>query len=168
MIAFIDKHFMFDMLGMDEGNAGIGVKQILTSDIFDGNGYNKYASHNFKDRLIAVQFGQKVSIGNVAGRDQLVPVKQWMTDLIIKQAEEHLLIMPNVDYDPDTENQFRNHTYSIASNGNVVYSKSDMYPDHIVDAVRTAFNAKCSANMPKRRRWTVGASFRSRGSGGWR
>jgi hypothetical protein len=168
LIAAFDKHFMFDMLGMDQGNAGIAVEQMLKSDLFSGNGYNKYASHNFKDRLVAVQFGQKVSIGNVAGRDQIVPVKQWMTDLIIKQAEEKLLILPNIDYDPDIENQFRNHTYSIGANGTIIYSKSDMYPDHCVDAVRTAFYAKCTSTLPKKRAWPTGSTFKSRGNGGWR
>jgi hypothetical protein len=169
MIAFLDRHFAFEALGMDEGNAGQSVKHMLTSDIVEGStGFNKYASHNFKKRLMAIQFGQTVNIGSINGQVQKVPAKQWMTDLIIKQAEQKLLIMPSVKYDPDIENQFRNHTYSIGANGTIVYAKSSIYPDHCIDAVRTAFHAKCTSILPSRRKWPTGNAFKPNSSGGWR
>lgn len=169
IIAHLDTHYMFEILGMDEGNAGVAVKQILQGiNIFDRGSFNKYASHDFAHRLRPVQFGEKFTLGKVLGKEQKVPVKQWMTDLIIKQAEEGLLIMPNLEDDDELENQFRNHTYSYSSNGTIIYSKSQIFPDHIVDAVRTVFFAKQFALLPKARQFSVGSAFKSRGTGGWK
>jgi hypothetical protein len=169
MIAFLDRTYMFDALGMDEGGNGLSLKQMLqTANVFDKTGYNKYAQHRFDMRLHAINFGQKMILGKQFGKDQSVPAKQWMTDLIVKQAEDKLLYLPNLDYDKEVENQFRNHTYSLSSNGTVIYSKSDIYPDHIVDAIRTAFYARQHTFLPKARKWSVGSTFRSNGSGGWR
>lgn len=168
MIALLDTHFLFESLGMDKGNAGQAVADILRSSISDVTGYNKYASHRFQTRLVAMQFGEKITLGKINGEKQILPVKEWMTNLIIKQAEEGLLIMPGLDYDDEVENQFRNHTYSIASSGAIIYSKSSVYPEHIIDAARCAFLARGVTMLPKKRNWAVGSTFKSRGSGGWR
>lgn len=168
MIALLDTHFLFNAMGMDRGNAGESVYHSLTTSIEDSTGYNKFKLHDFATRMIPVQFGQSVELGKIKGERDRVPVKEWMTGLIIKQAEMRLLIMPGVDYDDEIENQFRNHTYNVGANGAIIYSKSGICPDHIVDAARTAFFARSYTKLPKKRAWPVGNVFKSSGGGGWR
>jgi hypothetical protein len=144
LIAFLDIHYQFSMLGMDAGNSGQAVAQILQSK---RTGWNKFAAHRFDKRLLPIPFGGRLEIDRQGGRPITEPAKQAMTNMIIYHAEQRLLVMPGLDYDASIENQFRNHTYSIGNGGNIVYSKGSTSPDHIIDAVRTAFYAKSYSNF---------------------
>jgi hypothetical protein len=167
IIAILDNHYKFASLGMDITGVGIAVAHFLAPT----NGeYNKYSSHNFAQRLHGVVFNQKVTIGMKNGKKETWNAKELMTNMIVGQAQEKLLYMPgvNIEGGEEIENQFRNHTYSIGGNGAIIYSKSSVYPDHIVDSVRTVFYGKFQRNQPKNKNWSVGSAFSSRGSGGWR
>jgi len=167
IIALLDNFYLFAALGMDQGSNGLMVEQVLKAKEL---GHNKFKNHNFEKRLYAVNFSNKVQVSNKFNNEKvLVPVKQFMTDSIIMAAQNRLVIMPSVDVDEDLENQFRNHTYTTGANGTIIYSKSTVFPDHIVDAVRTAFFAKSQVRMPTNRAWPVGSAFKvAGGRGGYR
>ena len=167
IIAFLDTFYQFAALGMDQGSNGLMVEQVLKAK---ENGHNKYKAHNFEKRLHAINFSKTVQVSNkFNGQTVLVPVKQFMTDSIIMAAQSKMLILPGVDVDEDIENQFRNHTYSVGSGGTIIYSKGSVSPDHIIDAVRTAFFAKSMAKMPSNKAWPTGNTFKPNGgSRGWR
>jgi hypothetical protein len=166
IIALLDNFYMFELLGMDQGSNGLMVEQVLKAT---ENGHNKFKNHNFPKRLFAVNFSNKVQVSNkFNGETVLVPVKQFMTDCIIMAAQNKMLMMPGVDIDDDIENQFRNHTYQTGSGGTIIYSKSTVFPDHVIDACRTAFFAKSMAKIPKGKPWPTGSAFKARGAGGWR
>lgn len=157
LIALMDTYFQFQMLGMDAGNNGTAVAQMLQSK---RTGWNKFASHNFERRLLPIPFGGRLQIDKINGKEITEPAKQAMTNMIIAHAEQKLLIMPGLDYDPDFENQFRNHTYSVGLAGGIVYSKGTVSADHIIDAVRTAFYAKAAANFTTKKRLPGSSMFK--------
>jgi len=159
LIALMDKFYMFTMLGMDAGNNGTAVAQILQSK---RTGWNKFAAHNFDKRLIPIPFGGRLQIDKINGKEITEPAKQAMTNMIIAHAEQKLLIMPGLDFDKEIENQFRNHTYSVGSGGQIVYSKGTVFPDHVIDAVRTAFYAKTASQFVSKKRLPGSAMFKSR------
>ena len=166
IIAQLDIFYQFQALGMDEGNNGMMIKQVLQGK--DEHGFNRYKKHNFLQRLHPINFSQTVDIIDKASREsKKVQVKQFMTDMIIMAGQNKMLVMPSIDIDEDLENQFRNHTYSIVANGNIVYSKSNISPEHCIDALRTLYFAKSVVKKPQNRRLAVGSTFRSRSSGAW-
>jgi len=149
---------------MDQGSNGVMVEQVLKAKEL---GYNKFKQHNFEKRLFAVNFSNKVEVSNKFNNQKiLVPVKQFMTDSLILAAQNKMLILPSVDIDDDIENQFRNHTYTIGSNGTIIYSKSTVFPDHVVDACRCAMFAHSQVKRPKFSKWPVGNTFRAGGGNG--
>lgn len=141
IISLLDTFYMFKMLGMDKGNNGVSVSQILQEK---RHGFNKYIQHQFDKRLLPIDFGSRLMTGKVNGKEILVPAKQAMTDMVILHAQANRLILPGLDYDSEIENQFRNHTYTMGPGGQIVYSKGAIYPDHVIDAIRTAFYAKAA------------------------
>jgi len=165
MIALLDTFYEFAALGVDATGIGMGVEQKLRGK--DMHGYNKYKKHNFERRAYFVNFSEKVAMPNkFNGETVFVPVKQFMTDQIIIAAQNRMIIMPSDDIALDIEAQFRNHTYTMPNN-TIIYSKSSMYPDHIIDSVRTAMFGKAMTKMPKFRSWPTGSSFKGRGGGAW-
>jgi len=167
IIALLDNFYLFEALGMDQGSNGLMVEQVLKAK---EQGHNKFKQHNFEKRLHAVNFANKVQVSSkFNGETVLVPVKQFMTDSIVMAAQNRMVLMPGVDIDDEIENQFRNHTYSVGSGGTIIYSKSIVYPDHIVDAVRTAFFAKSMSKLPKAKAWPTGSAFKAGGgSSAWK
>lgn len=146
LIALLDNYYQFKMLGMDAGSNGTAVAQILMSK---RTGWNKFALHNFDKRLIPIPFGGRLVVDKINGKEVTAPAKEAMTNMIIYHAERNLLQMPGLEFDDSIENQFRNHTYSTGSGGQIVYSKGTVSPDHVIDAVRTAFYAKTASNFTK-------------------
>jgi hypothetical protein len=159
IIALLDTYFKFEMLGMDAGNNGQSVAQILQSK---RQGWQKFAHHRFDKRLIPIPFGGRLLIDKRNGKDITEPAKIAMTNMIIHAAEQKLLIMPGLAFDDTIENQFRNHTYSMGSSGQIVYSKGSIYPDHCIDSVRTAFYARCFSKFVNHRGLPSGSVGRAR------
>lgn len=159
MIALLDTYFKFQMLGMDAGNNGTSVAQILQAK---RQGWNRFAHHRFDKRLLPIPFGGRLMIDKRNGKEITEPAKQAMTNMIIHAAEMKLLIMPGLNYDESCENQFRNHTYSVGAGGQIVYSKGSIYPDHIIDAVRTAFYARTASQFVNKRNLPSGGLGRAR------
>ena len=169
IIALLDRIYLFKGLGIDATGHGAVVAEFLMNQK-SAVGWTKFAVHQFNKRMYPVNFSSNFPIGKVNGKPKDIPVKQFMTDLISISAQNRRLIMPCLIIDEDIENQFRNHTYVENLAGRIIYSKSNVFPEHIVDAVRTVYYAKAISSIPKyNNTLTTGAVFRSRSSsGGWR
>lgn len=166
IFALLDTFYEFASIGVDATGIGVGVEQTLKGKDMHGN--NKYKKHNFEKRAFFINFSERVQVSSkFNGETVLVPVKQFMTDQIILHAQNKMIIMPCDDIALDIEAQFRNHTYTMGSSNTIVYSKSSIYPDHVIDAVRTAMFAKAMTKLPKNRTWPTGSAFKGRGSGAW-
>lgn len=125
-VAALDTYFEFTWIGIDKGGNGLAVEQDLKR-------LDKFADHNFGDRLEAFDFGSSTVIGfNTSGKQIKKRTKELMTSLINGRLARKLITFP--DSDIEVEDQFTTQTYTM-SNGKIIYSKGR---DHIIDAVRCA------------------------------
>lgn len=165
IIALLDTFYLFKGLGADATGLGRPMVDLLTNK---GAGQPKYQNHNFEQRMFPVNFSEAIEIGKQKGKPVKMPAKEHMTHLLNFAAQQKRLIIPGLDVDDEIENQFRNHTYSKNEYGKIIYSKSRVYPDHIVDACRVMMFAKWRSMQPRfSGSWAAGSAFKSRGAGGW-
>ncbi len=126
LIAVMDDYFGFVGLGVDEGGNGLAVVQELTT-------LDKFSDARFSDRLLGFNFGSSTVIGYTdEGKQRKKRTKELMTSLINGRLSQRTIRFPNDD--PEIEDQFTTHTYSM-SEGKIIYSKGR---DHIIDATRCA------------------------------
>ena len=136
--------------GMDFGNAGTAVVQVLQAD-------ERYAAARYEDRMTGFQFAGSVDAidedGSVLEEDDkktgnLVPVrkpaKEMATDLLTTRFQRAALAMP---YDPEVIGHYTNHTAREGQKWRI-FSKHE---DHTIDAdrvmiLRKAFNEDIGAN----------------------
>lgn len=136
LIAIVDAAYAPFALGIDKGANGVAVIQdLLTLD--------KYRDRGFAQRLHGFDFGGSITVGeDEDGKPIKRFVKEYMTTLINKALAERRMRLPSSD--PDIENQFSSHTYTL-KDGRVIYSKGN---DHVVDAARCAFLAREVETIP--------------------
>jgi len=115
---------------VDNGGNGMAVVQELTT-------LDKFRSLELGPKLHGYDFGGMVTVAEKDGRLLKKRTKEHMTSLINRAFQRRELLLP--DSDREVADQFASHTYTYASNNNVVYSKGN---DHIVDAVRCAMLAR--------------------------
>lgn len=130
LVAIVDTFYEPLGIGIDRGANGSAVIQDLL-------GLDKFREHGFALRLHGIDFGGSLAVGeDENGKPIKRYVKEYMTALINKALAERRLRLPSAD--PDIENQFSSHTYTL-KDGRVIYSKGN---DHVVDAARCAFLAR--------------------------
>lgn len=124
-IALLDHYFGFAGLGVDYGGNGMAtVQELLTLD--------KYKPLSLEGRLFGFHFGGLTTLAVRGGKEIRKRTKELMTSLIVGGLQRRQLLFPSLD--PDIEDEFSTHTYTLRD-GRVVYSKGN---DHIIDAVRCA------------------------------
>jgi hypothetical protein len=85
------------------------------------------------DKVRAYEFGGAIELEPLP--DGSVPrrrVKQFMTELLQGRMAERSMVFPPL---PDRETQYASHTYTVSTQGEIVYDKGN---DHIIDADRCA------------------------------
>ncbi len=127
-IGLLENYFSPTGIGIDNGGNGLAVVQeLLTLD--------KYKPLQLDGRLRGYDFGSTTTLDIPNGRQMRKRTKELMTTIINGALQKRQIVLP--EDDPEIEDQFTTHTYTLA-NGNVIYSKGN---DHIVDAVRCAMLA---------------------------
>ncbi len=124
-LSLLERYFTPTGIGVDNGGNGLAVVQeLLTLD--------KYRPLQLQGRLRGYDFGGTTALAVRDGREVKKRTKELMTSLINGALQRRQMILPADD--PEIEDQFTTHTYTL-SNGNIIYSKGN---DHIIDAVRCA------------------------------
>lgn len=122
IIQTLDRAYRFRAIGIDAGNNGRAVAHILMAE-----------SRDWCTRVHAIEFGSVLDVDVMPdGQPARRRAKEFMTQLLQRRLSEHTLILPP---DPDRETQYAAHTYTVNSQGMIVYDKGD---DHIIDADRCA------------------------------
>jgi len=129
-IGILERYYCPMGIGVDNGGNGMAVVQELTT-------LDKFRSLELGPKLHGYDFGGMVTVAERDGRLLKKRTKEHMTSLINRAFQRRELFLP--DSDREIADQFSTHSYSFASNNNVVYSKGN---DHIVDAVRCAMLAR--------------------------
>lgn len=125
IVRILDRAFRFHAIGIDAGNNGRAVAHMLMA-----------AGRDWCARVHAIEFGAMLDVDVMPdGRPARRRAKEFMTQLLQRRLSERTLVLPP---DPDRETQYAAHTYTVNSQGNIVYDKGD---DHIIDADRCALMA---------------------------
>ncbi len=122
VIVELDRVFVFQAIGIDCGNSGRAVAhQLMSRDI------------EWCEKVQAFDFGASIDLEPLPdGRVERRPVKQFMTELLVRRIAEKTMVFPRLDI---RESQYAGHTYTLGANGRIVYEKGD---DHLIDADRCA------------------------------
>lgn len=116
-------------IGIDQGNNGLAVCQILLEDI-----------PGIEEILYPIAFGGTILIDPINEIKEYT--KKHMTTLQLGAIQRREWEIPGENgnfKDSDFECQYAEHTYTTGQNGRVVYKKGN---DHIIDADRCAFYAR--------------------------
>ena len=125
VIVALDKAYQFRMIGIDCGNNGRAVAHCL-----------QHLGHEWCDKIHAIEFGSSLTLDPLPdGQPQRRQAKRFMTELIERRMDERTIVFPRL---PDRESQYAAHTYTVSTNGAIIYDKGD---DHIIDADRCALLA---------------------------
>ena len=122
IIAQLDAAYDFRGIGIDCGNSGRAVAHNLMAQ-----------GAEWCDKVRAYEFGGAIELEPLP--DGSVPrrrVKQFMTELLQRRMAERSIVFPPL---PDRETQYASHTYTVSTQGEIVYDKGN---DHIIDADRCA------------------------------
>ncbi len=121
----LDRAYAFRRVAIDAGNSGRAVAHHL-----------QQLGPRWCAMLDAVEFGGSIDLPPLPdGRPRRRRTKEFMTECIQRRLAEHTLVF---GADPDREQQYAGHTYTVNSLGQVVYQKGN---DHIIDADRCALLA---------------------------
>ena len=116
-------------IGIDNGGSGVSVVHALWS-----------RGMEWRNLVQGYDFGGKLTVGFLEdGSEDRRPTKVFMTELIQRAMQRRAVLFAP---DPDREDQYIDHSYSISPQGHIVYSKGN---DHIVDADRCAFMRRYQA-----------------------
>jgi hypothetical protein len=122
IVAQLDAAYDFRGIGIDCGNSGRAVAHNLMAQ-----------GAEWCDKVRAYEFGGAIELEPLP--DGSVPrrrVKQFMTELLQGRMAERSIVFPPL---PDRETQYASHTYTVSTQGEIVYDKGN---DHIIDADRCA------------------------------
>lgn len=122
VIVELDRAYNLRAVGIDCGNSGRAVAHNLMAQ-----------GDVWCEKVRAFEFGGTIDLEPLPdGRPDRRAVKQFMTELIERRMADRTLVFPRL---PDRETQYASHTYTVGSNGRILYDKGN---DHIIDADRCA------------------------------
>ncbi len=125
IIEELDRAYQFRKIGIDCGNSGRAIAHQLIA-----------LGRDWEQRVVAIEFGGLIETGQLSdGTVQRRRAKELMTELLQRRLTEHTIVFPKSS---EREQQYANHTYTVNSQGQYVYSKGN---DHIIDADRCALLA---------------------------
>ncbi len=113
VIDLLDTRFKPLLLGVDRGNAGIGVIQSLQEK-------SEFAHKNYKQRLYPVDFSSWISLGvNADGTENKVKAKPFFVSVLQEMTNNHRIIYSTTD--PEMITELERMTYTKNPNGDIVY-----------------------------------------------
>jgi len=122
IITALDAAYDFRVIGIDCGNSGRAVAHNLMAQ-----------GERWCGKVRAFEFGATLELEPLPdGSPCRRRTKEFMTELLERRMAERSIVFPRL---ADRESQYASHTYSIGTNGQVVYEKGN---DHIIDADRCA------------------------------
>lgn len=134
----LDSKFKPLLIGVDKGNAGMSVFQHLMLD-------PDYASKNYAERLIAIDFSGSVVIGiDEKGEELKDKTKPFAVSILQSYCNNHRLIFSHTDLDMISE--LERMTYSKNPTGDIVYKTMTVRggkrgSDHFTSALLCAVTA---------------------------
>lgn len=113
VIDLLDSKFNPSLIGIDKGNAGIGVIQNLQEHV-------DYLHKDYKIRVYPVDFSSWVSIGlNSDGEENKVKAKPFFVSVLQEKTNNHAIVYSSTDLDMVTE--LERMTYTKNANGDISY-----------------------------------------------
>jgi hypothetical protein len=113
IIDLIDSKYKPGLLGVDKGNAGLGLIQNLQNDV-------EYIHKNYTKRLYPVDFSAWVPIGvDADGEENKVKAKPFFVSVLQEKTNNHQIVYSSTDLDLVTE--LERMTYTKSADGNISY-----------------------------------------------
>jgi hypothetical protein len=113
IIDMLDSKYKPSLIGVDKGNAGIGLIQNMQE-------HTDYLHKNYKERMYPVDFSAWIPIGiNADGEENKVKSKPFFVSVLQEKSNNHQIVYSSTD--PDMITELERMTYTKNPNGDISY-----------------------------------------------